>query len=284
MNWQSDTVRDRIFAAADELYVANQRMNFPTVDAVRKKARVNMNDASTGMKDWRRSQSVTANGVSSSLPDELHAEGVAILAKFWDEANKHAMASLVAAQAGWEAERYQSDELGREMAQAYDAQAVELADSQREISRLGQECERLQGELKGLADTLADTVRDRDDAQRSLAIAILQATETEKRIVSLQHAADYARDDAIHIRGETEILRKAHVEEIDRMRVEFKQEVERERARAERDCQRYEEQAISATATAAHMRGKLEALELTSRAEADHLSRQRKDPSLGKPP
>lgn len=31
-------------------------MTFPTVDAVRKHAKVNMNDASVGMKDWRRAQ------------------------------------------------------------------------------------------------------------------------------------------------------------------------------------------------------------------------------------
>lgn len=52
--------RDRIFAAADELFEQNGRDGFPTVDAVRKAARVNMNDASSGMKEWRRAQTAQA--------------------------------------------------------------------------------------------------------------------------------------------------------------------------------------------------------------------------------
>ncbi|HID8156977.1 TPA: DNA-binding protein [Pseudomonas aeruginosa] len=46
--------RDRIFAAADELFEQGDRESFPTVDAVRRAARVNMNDASAGMREWRR--------------------------------------------------------------------------------------------------------------------------------------------------------------------------------------------------------------------------------------
>jgi colicin import membrane protein len=45
--------QDRIFAAADMLYEKKDRASFPTVDAVRKAAKVNMNDASAGMKAWR---------------------------------------------------------------------------------------------------------------------------------------------------------------------------------------------------------------------------------------
>ena len=55
MELTKDT-RDRIFAAADSLYEQAGRAAFPTVDAVRKTAKVNMNDASAGMKEWRRAQ------------------------------------------------------------------------------------------------------------------------------------------------------------------------------------------------------------------------------------
>ncbi|MER2518664.1 MAG: KfrA protein, partial [Candidatus Accumulibacter phosphatis] len=40
-------IRDRILAAADTLYEQAARASFPTVDSVRKVAKVNMNDAAT---------------------------------------------------------------------------------------------------------------------------------------------------------------------------------------------------------------------------------------------
>lgn len=48
------TILERVFAAADALYVAQEGEALPTVDAVRKQAGVNMNEACTGMKAWRR--------------------------------------------------------------------------------------------------------------------------------------------------------------------------------------------------------------------------------------
>lgn len=47
MELASDTLA-RIFSAADSLFEEAGQSGFPTVDAVRKSARVNMNDASAG--------------------------------------------------------------------------------------------------------------------------------------------------------------------------------------------------------------------------------------------
>ncbi|WP_146204245.1 hypothetical protein [Massilia glaciei] len=50
----SPAVLDRINSAAEALYEEAGRRALPTVDAVRKHAKVNMNDATNGMRDWRR--------------------------------------------------------------------------------------------------------------------------------------------------------------------------------------------------------------------------------------
>lgn len=277
MNEQNENVRERIFAAADELYAANQRLSFPTVDAVRKKAKVNMNDASTGMKEWRRAQSTCAHVMAAPLPNDLQSQGVAVLAQFWDEANRQATASLLAAQSGWAAERHESDELARQMAAAYDAQAAELASTLEECSQLRYVIEGLRSERQALAEKLAITTRDHDEVQRLLDESTMKAKEENKRADGLQQAADHARADTIQVRGEIDAVRKAHAEQLERVRNECGQELEKERARSERERQRYEELAIRATAEAAHLRGKLEALESLNVASPGRAAGRRTD-------
>ena len=112
MELAKDT-RDRIFAAADSLYEQAGRAAFPTVDAVRKVARVNMNDASAGMKEWRRAQTAQAAPVAVQVPEAVQQASSAALASLWKEAQELANESLRAAQAGWDAERLR-DRLWRE--------------------------------------------------------------------------------------------------------------------------------------------------------------------------
>ena len=103
MELAKDT-RDRIFAAADSLYEQAGRAAFPTVDAVRKVARVNMNDASAGMKEWRRAQTAQAAPVAVQVPEAVQQASSAALASLWKEAQELANESLRAAQAGWDAD------------------------------------------------------------------------------------------------------------------------------------------------------------------------------------
>ena len=112
MELAKDT-RDRIFAAADSLYEQAGRAAFPTVDAVRKVARVNMNDASAGMKEWRRAQTAQAAPVAVKVPEAVQQASSAALASLWKEAQELANESLRAAQAGWDAERIEAETLNR---------------------------------------------------------------------------------------------------------------------------------------------------------------------------
>ena len=60
----SQETRERIVSAANQLYEQADRLDFPTVDAVRRVSKTNMNDASAVMKEWRRMQTATAAPVA----------------------------------------------------------------------------------------------------------------------------------------------------------------------------------------------------------------------------
>ncbi|MBD1478224.1 KfrA protein [Xanthomonas citri pv. citri] len=131
----SQDARDRILAAADALYEQAGREVFPTVDAVRKAAKANMNEASTVMKEWRRTQARPAS-VAVQVPEPVQqAAGLAVVA-IWQAAQEVANDALRAAQAGWEAERQEVEALSQQMADAYEAQALELEAAQARIAEL----------------------------------------------------------------------------------------------------------------------------------------------------
>ncbi|AKK65862.1 chromosome segregation protein SMC [Xanthomonas oryzae pv. oryzicola] len=194
MELNRDT-RDRIFAAANQLYEAAGRNAFPTVDAVRKSARVNMNDASAGMKEWRRAQTAQAAPIAVQVPEavqQLHSQGLAAL---WQAAVDQANESLRAAQAGWEAERAELDALNRQLGEAYDAQTGELEALQAKMT-----------ETAELRDAAVENVRVLDEqlsgTKRQLATAEARAVEIERRAGELRAELDYAHQEAARLRGE----------------------------------------------------------------------------------
>lgn len=134
--------RDRIFAAADSLFEQAGRDTFPTVDAVRRVARVNMNDASAGMKEWRRAQTVKTAPVVVQVPDVVQQTAGAAIATIWQQAQQLANESLEAAQVAWDAERAEVDTLRRELSDAYEAQATELEQARAQIEQQEQAIKR----------------------------------------------------------------------------------------------------------------------------------------------
>lgn len=129
------SIQERVFAAADELYAESGNTS-PTVDAVRRRARVNMNDASTCMKEWRQKRTPAPNPVAPQLPADLQATCTAALAQLWQQAVSLANEPLRAAHAGWELERVRANDVERELSAAYDQQSAELTAAGDEINRL----------------------------------------------------------------------------------------------------------------------------------------------------
>jgi colicin import membrane protein len=206
--------RARIFAAADVLYQEAGRAAFPTVDAVRRSARVNMNDASTGMKEWRRVQTAQAAPVAVQVPPAVQQASAGALASLWQAAQELANESLRSAQAGWDTERNELEGLNQQMADAFEAQARELEAAQQELARVtaqlgvrDQEGQAQQSQIATLGNELAS-------AQQSAQTAQVRAQEIEHRANNLKAELDHAHQDAARLRAELDALRKTHADEI----------------------------------------------------------------------
>lgn len=264
----SQSVLDRIFKAADELYAEAGRCGFPTVDAVRKRARVNMNDASGGMKAWRLAQTSTCTPIPEQLPPALQSSCITSLNGLWLEATSLANEALRAAQAGWEAERANGDALSKEMAAAFDAQTSELEAAQHEIARLKSllEVASLDGARIKSAQEAAE--RDRAAATAAATEAAARALEIERRADDLRRALECARQETLAVRADLGVMRTGYTEQLERVRSDARLEIDTERGRLDRDRNRLHESEAKAVAEAARLQGRLEAMqELMSRTE-----------------
>jgi chaperonin cofactor prefoldin len=119
-------VRERIIQAANDLYEQVGRQSFPTVDQVRRYARVDMNAASAIMREWRRAQSVQAAPVAVHVPDAMVHANHQVLVAIWTKAQELANESLRTAQSAWDTERTELDEMRQELAHAFETQAAEF--------------------------------------------------------------------------------------------------------------------------------------------------------------
>jgi len=125
----STEIRTRIITAADQLYQEADRERFPTVDQVRRAARADMNTTSVIMKEWRRQQTAAPAAVAAPIPDRVRDAALASAAITWSESQELANESLDIAKAAWETEREAADAMRAELADAYESQATELADT-----------------------------------------------------------------------------------------------------------------------------------------------------------
>ena len=172
----SQETRDRIVSAANQLFEQAGRADFPTVDAVRRISKTNMNDASTVMKEWRRMQTTTAAPVAVAVPERVQQASHAALAAMWAEAQGIATEALQSAQADWEKERAEAETLRGELSNAFETQAAELDAAQARIA-----------ELTGDATAAAHQV---NELRGELAAAIERANTAAARAVEIERRAD----------------------------------------------------------------------------------------------
>lgn len=251
MELAKDT-RDRIFAAADSLYEQAGRAAFPTVDAVRKVARVNMNDASAGMKEWRRAQTAQAAPVAVQVPEAVQQASSAALASLWKEAQELANESLRAAQAGWDAERIEAETLNKQMADAYESQAAELEAAQGRIAEL----EAAARQAAELAEASRQQIEEGHTAllgmQQRAAVAEGRLEENERRNADLVALAD-------RVTRESQLVEAANVkltEQAQQAKAHadtLQSELAAVRARAEAQAEAHQEQRKTAAQEAARM-------------------------------
>lgn len=218
MTVQSDT-EGRITEAANKLYEESGRDKFPTVDAVRRAARADMNTTTLVMKSWRRQQTVQPETVRSTVPEPLRNEWLerheSTLVILWESAQALANEALESAQSAWEIERQEAEKLLAEASQAYDDQTVQLNheldehnadieradDAERRAAGLAHdlteaqsaasaEKNRLDEKIAGLESQLSDA-KDREKTASEAARATAdKLSKSESAVESAQKLAD----------------------------------------------------------------------------------------------
>jgi chromosome segregation ATPase len=249
----SKEIRERIFTAADALYAQGDRSTFPTVDAVRKMARVNMNDASAGMKEWRRAQTAQAAPVAVQVPEAVQQANGAALVALWQEAQELANESLRAAQAGWDAERVEAETLNKQIGDAYEAQAGELREAQARIVELETSVRQATEQAAAHQKQIEEAHTTIAEMRQQVAIAAARADELRKELDHAHQNADQARAE----RDKAQEQVAATANQLDQVRGELAKQLDQVRneltkaqAKADADREMYQEQRKAAAAEA----------------------------------
>lgn len=211
-------ILERIFAAADSLYEQAGRSGFPTVDAVRKTARVNMNDASVGMRQWRRAHTLPAVSMAAQVPESVRQAGAIALAALWRDAQLVAGEGLRGERAAWETERAEAETLHKQLADAFEAQAAELDAAMQEAMRLRTEAGALLVAKEGADVALRDARRDLVLARAAGELSDARADEIGRRAGELRTELDYAHQEIARVRTEFEHIDKKCAAEVEAVR------------------------------------------------------------------
>ena len=158
-------VRDRVIAAAVELYEQADRQRFPTVDAVRRLSRADMNTVSNVMRDWRQSQTRQVETVTVAVPEAIQQANAAAVAALWLTATDLANQSLRSAQAGWEKERAELDDMRTELAETFEVQAAELDKATQQLAESATVAEAQAQELATVRQTATDALARAERAE-----------------------------------------------------------------------------------------------------------------------
>jgi colicin import membrane protein len=262
-------IRTRIFNAASELYEESDRIDFPTVDAVRKRARVNMNEASTCMREWRRIQKTQAAPATVEVPPAVQQVAAATLAELWSAAVALAAESMRSAQAQWDAERAEADTLAEQMANAFEEQSAELRIANASVAELREVAATASVANGRLERQLADIEHDLDTARDAARLADIRATEIERRADDLCSELDRAHQYAATAREERVAAQLRADRELDAVRADMR----KAKDDAELECAHIRAALAEALATASRLRGQLDALTVPMPATGDGTPR-----------
>ena len=256
----SQETKDRIVAAAEALYEEAKRAEFPTVASVRARANVDMNAASTTMREWRRAKTTKATPVVVDVPDKVKATSLAALSTLWAEAQALANLALESAQAGWEGERAEAETLREQLSAAFDAKEAEVAKAMTSIETLETSVKSADAELSAAAANLAN--------------ANERATTAQARTVEIERRADGLSEELARVHAEAKIEREKVTAQTLQAQTELKAERERAAEQALQMQAALKTERERHTADLAAMRAELEGVRtelatVKARAEAE---------------
>ena len=251
------TIQERILAAADALYQQAGLAAFPTVDAVRKSARVNMNDASAGMKLWRRGHTMVAVPVTAPIPAPLQQATSHALAVLWHEAQQAADERFHTVRSAWDTERAEADTAHRQLADAYESLAAELDTSQADAQRKAIDIASLTVERSETATKLAQVDQELMSSRTAEKISAVLIEEMGRRIADLSTELGHA-----HRAGEDA---RTAMERAGNMHMQAEKEWKTETTQVLLTAYRVRDEALrdadSSREIAATLRGRLDATE-----------------------
>ena len=204
-------IRTRIVAAAEQLFVEAGSDRFPTVDEVRRAAKADMNTTSTVMKQWRREQVAAPATVAVSVPDSVKDAALAATAQMWSNAQELANESLDVAKKAWEAERVEADTMRAELADAYEAQATELADTAQALAETQATAKATDEKFQVMAAELAATSGKLTSEEGKRA-------ELERLEQAAQNRIEELRDELAQEKTDADHQAKQHRIELEEMR------------------------------------------------------------------
>jgi len=204
-------IRTRIVAAAEQLFVEAGSDRFPTVDEVRRAAKADMNTTSTVMKQWRREQVAAPATVAVSVPDSVKDAALAATAQMWSNAQELANESLDVAKKAWEAERVEADTMRAELADAYEAQATELADTAQALADAQATAKATDEKFQVMAAELAATSGKLTSEEGKRA-------ELERLEQAAQNRIEELRDELAQEKTDADHQAKQHRIELEEMR------------------------------------------------------------------
>jgi len=199
---KSKESRARVFGAADALFEQAGNSGFPTVDAVRRAARVSMSDASAGMREWRRLKAAQSATETEHVPEAIQSAATQAVAVLWRQAQGLASDVLRTAHAKTEGEL--QDTLQREMVEAFERQSAELEAVTTALAAEKATTEKLNQELAAIRKEVRDATSRADKAEARNVEIERRAEELRAERDQAMEAAAKARDEAAGLRGRLE--------------------------------------------------------------------------------
>jgi chromosome segregation ATPase len=182
--------KDRVIAAADELFAANDRTTFPGTYEVRKRAGTSMGIANSAMQEWRSRKLLSiANPIEVEVPKAVQDASRVVLGQLWSAATQISAQSLMSAQKAFDEQAAVAVAHSEDLSLAFDTQTAEFETlrgeyesfrTQTAASHAVQECER------------QDAALERGRLLERANTATARAEEMEKRIDDLRAAMERA--------------------------------------------------------------------------------------------
>lgn len=224
-----DEIRERIIGAADRLYDESGREKHPSVDAVRRLARADMNTTSLVVKEWKRQQTEKPAPVPVAVPDQVQRAGAEALATVWAVAHELSNTSLTEAESKWAVERAAQEIMRLDLSLSFDAQTIEiedlkaaLLDANRHAADAMDINQALRAEIESLQIALAAS-------KAETVLEEARAVEIEVRATDLKAELERSHAETEVVRGELSAARLSHLAEKKQLEAVAAQELETSR-------------------------------------------------------